>query len=226
MQEDSVANEMLSLGYVRVDRGVFKASWSSTTVEHFVFLSSDSRQYMGAQFGLRNPPAEDFGCASLCKYGHPNFGRLRQHRKSETTCNMTFDFGRIDKYARTVWPIIHLRTVEKSYLARVIVDTLKNYIFPHVRHALNLRTFLDVLVGTNEPFPWFAVNRAIRAAQVVAVARQLGIKQNTIRSMVAPYDRQIVADLHRREAQPKLCVDEYVTQLVSDWDRRLAPQEH
>lgn len=75
MFEDTLMKrELAALGYERLSRFVYRASWSTPEVEHFLYFCKDSRQYFGADFGLRNPEADRFAFDSMVKYGHPNFG--------------------------------------------------------------------------------------------------------------------------------------------------------
>src|SRR5262245_45608487 len=96
----SMKREMRAIGYAQITKGIYKATWSSDDVEHFIYLESDSRRYLVARFGLRNVPVEEFGVASIIKYGHPNWGIMMQEhpRDSVTACNMRFEFSRIDNF--------------------------------------------------------------------------------------------------------------------------------
>ena len=69
-----------------------------------------------------------------------------------------------------------------------------------------------MLLSDGEPWPWFAVNSAIRAAQVISVARQLNIDQPTIRASLLPHHRSIGQEGFSDPIW-------YIDQLIKLWDR-------
>ena len=57
--EKSITPGLAELGYLHLKKRTYKASWSSTEVEHFLFLSLyGGGNYFVCEFGIRNPPAE------------------------------------------------------------------------------------------------------------------------------------------------------------------------
>jgi hypothetical protein len=59
--EKSIAPGLAELGYLRLKKLTYKASWGSTDVEHFLFFSLyGGGDYFSCYFGMRNPDAERF----------------------------------------------------------------------------------------------------------------------------------------------------------------------
>lgn len=209
--------EMSSIGYVRKSKYVYRASWSSDHVEHFIFLGKDSRRYIVADFGLRNSIAEEFGIASIVKYGHPNFRVMLEHRDPSTACSMRFGFGRIDKFSGKLWPRIRIPEITGSELAAFVATFISQHVFPVTRHVTGLNSLLDFLIVDAEPHPWFAVNYAIKTAHIVAISSQLGLGRNEIRELLKPHEDAIKLVPGGKIRDPKSYVDRYVDQLLLDW---------
>jgi hypothetical protein len=92
--------ELEAIGYDRLRKYAYRASWSTAEVEHFLYLGKDSRQYFTAEFGLRNPAAEEFSVEAIAKYGHSNFQLWLKERDPATACSVRFEFERLDKISR------------------------------------------------------------------------------------------------------------------------------
>jgi hypothetical protein len=217
----SVKEAMLTIGYVQRSKCVYEASWGSEYVEHFVYFSEDSRRYLVGKFGLRNPLAEEFCIDSFIKYGHPNVQLVRQYRDPRTACSMSFEFDRIGGISRGPWPRIYIPDAASSELAAFITKFIKQHIFPISKEIIDLQTFLAFLAADVEPTPWFASGPAIRAAQIIAIASQLGLGGDEIREFLRPHDRQITVSLFETRLDPRSCVDRYLDQLVLAWTQRI-----
>jgi len=83
--------ELAGIGFDRLSKHIYRATWSATEVEHFLYFGADSRQYFTAEFGLRNLKAEEFGVEAIVKYGHPNFQLWQMRRDPATACCMMFN---------------------------------------------------------------------------------------------------------------------------------------
>ena len=173
MFEDKLMQrELAAVGYDRLRKFIYRASWSTAAVEHFLYFGKDSRQYFTAEFGLRNPDADQFGVETMVKYGHhPNF-QLWARERDATTCSMTFDFGRLDKYSFTLWPRVRLPEISGQDLANLVIGVVRQNLLPVIASITDLQSYLDFLLADRDPNRWLASkNLMIRAAQVVAVSR-------------------------------------------------------
>src|SRR5882672_2509272 len=149
-----MSKEMLAIGYIRLAKFVYRASWSSKDVEHFVYFEIDSRQYFAASFGLRNEAAEKFGIASMVKYGHPNYGKVQWHRDLSIECSTSFVFGRIDRFSRRLWPRIFTPEITGSELAVFVANFIGQYILPIIKRVNDLNGLFEFLIVDAEPHPW------------------------------------------------------------------------
>jgi hypothetical protein len=70
--EKSLTPGLSELGYVRLKRLTYKASWSSTDVEHLLFASLfGGGNYFLCDFGIRNLGAEQFALECLKLFSAP-----------------------------------------------------------------------------------------------------------------------------------------------------------
>ena len=215
---------MRAIDYVRQSKFVYKGLWGTAEVEHLIFFSINSRGCFGARFGLRNPALEEFGIDSLIKYGYPNFQTIGQYRDPRTACTLSFDFDRIDNFKQNAWPRFRAQDKTDSEIASFSTAFVREYIIPLVRHIDDLNGLFEFLIADEEPTPWFASGPATRAAQVVALAKQLGIENDQIRSLLNPHKQMIAVNLmgkkiDRNEAAGYL--DRYIDQLLSDLTHKM-----
>jgi hypothetical protein len=215
--------ELAAIGYGRLSKYVYYASWSTAEVEHFLYFGKDSRQYFTAEFGLRNPDAEEFGIGAIVKYGHPNFQLWLRERDSATECSMTFGFASLDKLSRDSWPRVRLPKISGHDLASLVKGFVHQNLLPIIESITDLQTYLAFLLTDRDPNPWLtSKNLMIRAAQVVAVSAQLGRSNAEIRELLSPYDRLIENRMRHIANDAVTGFDVYVDRLLSDWSSRMS----
>jgi hypothetical protein len=220
-EDASMKKELVAIGYDRLSKYAYRASWSTAEVEHFLYFGQDSRQYFVARFGLRNPTAEEFGIEAIAKYGHPNVQLWLRERDAATACSMTFGFAGLDTFSQSPWPRVHLSTISGGDLAILVAEFARQNLLPFVETITDLQTYLAFVVADREPNRWLAsVNHMIRAAQVVAVAAQLGRSDAEIRELLRPYDSQIEGRIRHIAADTTMGIDTYLDSLLSDWHCR------
>ena len=155
---------LLDAGYIRVSQKIAKAVWSNAEIEHYIYFAKETRGYLVASFGLRNVAAEKFGIHCLKCYGHKNFLFSINNWDPSSTCSMNFDFSRLDNFSGNLWPRICLLDRKEKETAEVIASFIKLNLTPEISDIVDLTSYLVFLLQNVEPWPWFAVNRAIRAA--------------------------------------------------------------
>lgn len=221
--EDAVMKrELAVIGYDRMTKSIYRASWSTAKVEHFLYFGKDSRQYFTAQFGLRNPDADKFGIEELIKYGHPNFGLFLRDRDA-TECSMTFEFGALDKFSRNSWPRVRVTDISGPDLATLVTGFIRKHLLPIIDTITDLQTYFAFLVTDRDPNRWIvSKNDMIRVAQIVAVAAQLGRSKTEVRELLKPYNRQIDLGMRYIANATVTGADMYVDKLFSDWASRMS----
>jgi hypothetical protein len=213
--------ELADIGYARLRKFIYRALWSTPAVEHFLYFGKDSHQYFTAKFGLRNPDADQFGVETMVKYGHSNFQRWARERDA-TTCSMTFEFDRLDKFSGDLWPRVRLPEISGYDLAMLVVGFVRQNLLPISKGVTDLQTYLAFLLTDREPHPWFASILMIRAAQVVAVSAQLGRSHAETRELLRPHGDSIEREMGHISNHTVTSFDMYVDKLISDWASRMA----
>jgi hypothetical protein len=194
LDEKSMTRDLSELGYLRLKRLTYKASWSSTDVEHFLYFSLFSGgYYLACEFGVRNPAAQRFAIECLQLYGGPLFQTFRVDPRFD--CPMQFSLGRM-----AGWPERSSLIVSKmsaSALADKVKRDVRDSLFPLIRSVLSAADLFSLLVKDDEPFRWLRVNGALRAAMIVYLGRRIGMQAGEIEAMLQPYLKEIAASVDR-----------------------------
>lgn len=174
---------------------IYRAVFSSPEIEHFLYLGSDisRHKYLVGKFGFRAAVAERFSVAALAKYGHPNHQLWVAANQSRFRCVMSFDLDRASALTGRISfrvPVSGSLTELNEYVTFQLSSLL-----PFIREITTLSQFLEILSSDSEPWPWFATNPILRAAQVVAVGRHLSVPEQKIREMLLPVSALICRNL-------------------------------
>ena len=209
---EAALTEVLSeLGYRRRKKNVCRAEWSTADVEHFLrFQRWGIPKKLSCDFGIRNQRAQLFSSEEIIKYGGPIFGQMIRHDK-RNGCWMNFPLGKhVDWNFR--WAL-ELETLSESEFKNRIRLAIEGWLLPFITQVVNRADLLELLLTDVEPCPWFNNNGAIRAAQIVCLARQIGWNPDDIRSALEPFARKIAVGFSK-EGDPT----HYVEDLIRDSD--------
>lgn len=172
-------------GYCLAKPHIYKATWSSEEVEHFVYLEDAAKQnsLVTAYFGIRNPIAESFAVKCIRVYGGELIFDSLAYDPS-TSCAMRFWFGRL----MPEWPqwSLSLLTLPNRELESKTEGFIGRYLLPTVQSVTHFGELFRILVEDREPWPWFASNGAIRAAQIVALGKMTGLDNEQIIGILEP----------------------------------------
>jgi hypothetical protein len=204
-------------GYKRRKRLVYQAQWSTPEVEHFITFSLHGRpkELVTARFGLRNPRAEMFSAKCIRTYGGDLFKILRSREDIGTNCTMSFSFSRLIPRVRR-WSL-NVSDLSNSMLRTTIESFIANSVLPVVAGVRGLDEFFCFLIADAEPCPWVASNGAIRAAQIVAVGRQIGRTAEQIRVTLGPFKSCIFRGLSKTSGRNP-DTDSYLDKVFADWE--------
>jgi hypothetical protein len=193
--EKSIAPGLAELGYLRLKKRTFKASWSSADVEHFLFLSLHSGgHYFTCDFGIRNPPAERFALECLKLYGGPFFQTAR-FEPPRYRCSMRFSLGRLAGWGfRSSLTISDMSEVA---LADKVKSDVRDHLLPAVRSILAPADLFSLLIKDVEPCRWLGVSGALRSAIIVYLGRRMGIETRELESTLQPHLRDIIGGVQR-----------------------------
>jgi hypothetical protein len=208
---------MNDVGYQALRRDVYKATWSSEEVEHFIYFSwyGQREELLAAHCGIRNPCAEAFSVRSIRTYGGEFLFNALAYDEC-TSCTMRFSFERLSKIN---WPLNSLM-LPGSELAASVRGLVKERVLPVVSSMVDIDTILSLFVSDSEPCPWFVSNGAIRAAQIVALAKRKGIEDAQVTEMLKSRESNISrgfmkASMYREKPGA------YVEKILSDARRLL-----
>jgi hypothetical protein len=192
--EKPITLGLAELGYRRLKKRTYKASWSSPDVEHFLFSSLHAgRRYFSCDFGIRNPPAEQFALECVKLYGGPAFQSIRFEPRDG--CSMRFSLGGLARWG-TLWSL-DISDMSEATLADKVTGVVRDLLFPVVRSILAPADLFSLLVKDAEPCPWLGVSGALRAAMIVHLGRGLGIQTGELESLLQPYLREIIGGVQR-----------------------------
>jgi hypothetical protein len=186
MIETSVTPALLESGYEHLGEGVYKAVWSTVEVEHFVYAfdsprdqdDPNRRHTLSGDFGMRNGVAEQFSCKAIRTHGGEIF-RLFNCAES-TSCAMRFSFARLEPLG---WPISG-PGLSGIGIAKRFRAFMTEQLVPTIGHVRTIGDLLALLAADMSHCPWIESNGAIRAAQIVALAGQIGLGAAHIRTML------------------------------------------
>jgi hypothetical protein len=192
--EKSITPGLAELGYLRLKKRTYKASWSSADVEHFLFFSLYSGgHYFIGEFGIRNPPAERFALECLKLYGGPAFQSVRFDPRYR--CSMRFSLGRLAGWGFR--SSLTISDISEADLADKVKSDVRDHLLPAVRSILAPADLFSLLIKDVEPCRWLGVSGALRSAMIVYLGRGMGIQTSELESMLQPYLRDITGSVQR-----------------------------
>jgi hypothetical protein len=214
--EPALASALAEAGYRRVRRHVYRAEWS-TEVEHFIYfqLYGTPKDYLGADFGIRNKQAEIFAIRSLQAYGGPLERLLRPDYRNG--CFMRFPLSDESWGLRSS---LTISSMSGPALARKVRDDIVQKLFPVIRDVTTLDRFLSLLLTDAEPVRWPYSNGALRAAIIVHLAQRLGMRPREIHARVQPYFKRIAYMLLDA---PNPSPGAFIERLIQDSSSRALP---
>jgi hypothetical protein len=194
--EKSITPGLSELGYVRLKRVTYKASWSSTDVEHFLFatLFAGGDRFL-CDFGIRNPGAEQFALECLKLFSAPRLRDVRFNPRYD--CSNRFPLGKWAGWS--IGATLTISAFPEAAFADKVKGDVEHLLLPIVRPIRSPADLSSVLSKNVEPCSWVTVGGVLRAAQVVYLGRQLGVTTSELRSMLQPYLKQIGGSLGRDE---------------------------
>lgn len=211
LDELSLRAAMADVGYQRLKRYVYRAEWSMPEVEHFVYfqLYGTPREYLAADFGIRNKEAESFAIRSIQAYGGDLYQLLRHDDRSD--CFMRFSLGQLASWG--IRSSLKISAMSGAALAEKIKHDITQQLFPIIRDVTSLDRLLALLLVDAEPYPWIRCNGAMRAAMIVNLACRLGKHPSEIPTLLTPHNKEIANNLRKA---PDPDPNSYVERIIED----------
>jgi hypothetical protein len=157
-------------GYRKVSRDTYLYGDGTCEVQHYLYLarSGERGRYLTAEFGLLQDAAHAFSRDMIFRYGGPLYRDVGD-TISKAHCYMRFSLWRFCAMrGRRYWDTADPEAGDQIY--ERLNSTLVKFVTPIDSNT----ALLSVLLSDGEPCPWFAVNSAIRAAQVLHLAGATG----------------------------------------------------
>src|ERR1043166_3851375 len=189
LDEVALSRVMADVGYSRLKRHVYRAEWSTPDVEHLMYflLYGTPKDFLTVDFGLKNLEAEIFAIKEIKKYGGVSYQVLRYDERIDSF--LRFSFGTLASWGLRA--SIRISAMTSAKLAEKIRSDIDEKLLPIVEGVRTLNELLSVLLLDVEPFPWVRCNGAIRAGEVVNLARRLGKHPSEIRTLLKPVTKWI-----------------------------------
>jgi hypothetical protein len=202
----------IDTGFKRVQQYVYKAPWSTQEIGHFVYLGEGLKRtdVLVGNFGIRNDLAEIFSCNAIHTYGGELFKSFKCAEPA--SCMIRFDFSRIEP-AR--WPML-VSSLSESEVGECVRDFIRERLIPTVGQTTTLGKFLSLLTSDTSCCPWLASNGAIRAAQIAALAGQIGLGADHVRGLLEPR-KSLIAHGVSKTSEMRANPTAYVDRILDDW---------
>lgn len=211
----SLTAAMADVGYEYLKRHVYRAEWSTPEVEHFIYfqLYGTPREYLAADFGIRNKEAESFAIRSIQAYGGDIYRLLRHDDRSD--CSMRFSLGQLASWG--VRSSLKISAMSGVVLAEKVGHDIEQQLFPIIRDVTDLDRLLSLLLVDAEPYPWIRCNGAMRAAMIVNLSRRLGMQPRKIHTLLKSHHKRIATNLFRAsDRDPSSYVERIIEGSVSN----------
>jgi hypothetical protein len=211
LDELSLTAAMADVGYDRRKSYVYRAEWSTLDVEHFVYFQTygTPKDYLAADFGIRNKEAESFAIRSIQAYAGDLYRLLRHDDGSD--CFMRFSLGRLASWG--IRSSLNISEMSERALAEKIKHDIRQQLFPIILEVTDLARLLSLLLVDAEPHPWIRSNGAMRAAMIVNLARRLGMQPGEVRAVLKPHNKRIATSLLKA---PNPDPASYVERIIED----------
>jgi hypothetical protein len=219
--ERPLKSAMAELGYKRLKRYVYSADWSTSDVEHFMYYSlyGTPKDFITADFGVRNKEAEIFAIGAIKRYGGDLYQLLRYDEKSDTF--MRFSLGTLASWG--LRSSIKISSMTGDALAKKIQTDIREKLLPIIGAVRTLRDLLSFLLIDEEPRPWVRCNGAIRAAEIAHLAVRVGLDPAEICKLLNPYHNWIKTNLaDTSDSNP----ESYIKRVVDDAVSKHLHQDH
>ena len=215
--ETSMTQGLAGLGYRRLKKLTYKASWSSIDVEHFLFLSLyGGGNYFHCEFGIRNPAAEQFAVECLRLFGGSLFQDLRFDRRYD--CHMRYSLGMWAGWGIR-WSLAVSKMSQAALVDRVKSD-VRDTLFPVIRSVLSVADLFALLLKDDEPCRWLRVSGTVRGAMIVFLGRRMGMERREIEGLLQPYLREIGAHMGHRTTERPLSPSAFLTKVLDHADQK------
>ncbi len=183
---------MLSAGFHRIGHSNHSFESRNEDLSHVVWYErkGESNRYLTAVYGFGRRRADDFAARVLRECGGSLYGYL-----STEGPLLRFSFGRLAEWQPN--SSIDLCECNREELTQRLANSIRTIITPLVLELKTAKDLLHKLISDEGYFSWSHSNAAIRTAQIVYLGTELEIPRTEIEASLAPFQKQIGADLSK-----------------------------
>lgn len=196
--DSALAAALSDLGYAQVEKQVFRAPWSTETVDHFVYLRWLPKYgpKLSVEIGIRHRAAQDLAVGILRKLGPWPLRDLidigKANKVEKHGCLFVIYLGSLCS-----WPVswsLEPAELGTEACVKIAVEGLQETLFPLVGGVGNDRAMYAFLTQMEIEALWPA-NGAARAAEAIFIGKRLGYPQARIFSDIQPFAEYIPSQI-------------------------------
>lgn len=202
------------MSYRRLKKGFYRFYDGFADCEHLlnVEIRGNSDYSLTAEFGLHNEDATGFAIETLTRYGDSRFTNWSSRASG---CLIWFSIGELLGWypGAALW---QHQSSDQEFAAS-FVFAVESQIVPIVKKIDSVSALLQLLLSNEPPYRWVKSNGAVRAAQIIFLARQQGQSSEALIASLQPFLVEIKIGLGRR---CNLSPADFVESVIADADHR------
>lgn len=175
--------KLADLGYKKVQKLLYRSNHHGPAVERFLEfdLWGGPLNYVSCDFGFANKEAIRFAAECLSLYGGEIYCRLPLTAPAfNTRCQV----GRFCEWGRR--DALGISELGAHKVSDRALSDIEDIILPKADPVSTLEAFANQILADEPWMPWIASNGAMRAAEYIYSARQIGISRAAIASHLEP----------------------------------------
>ncbi len=218
--DDILAPALAEVGYKKVAKRTYRASWSTDDVEQFLSFDTNGnpKQYLTGNAGLRNMKAEAF--AEQCQQRYASKGYFQCMPKGGYVyppyfCPMHFSIGSLFG-----WEVgsLDIWAFSPDELARSVLEPIQSKLIPCIGGVTTVERLHDFLESDREPLRWYMRGPYYRAALVAYLARTLGVARDKTKASLLTHSMWIANGIDTTRLTPET----YINHILDDAEAAVA----
>lgn len=205
----SLTPALADLGYSRIAKFNFRATWGSRDIEHFLNVQTQyvPPSHLDVSAGLLNSGADQFSDYAK-KYTTPGLRALTR-RPGLGEYKLGFSLSFIDAWRGD--RLVKLFGVDADDVAATVKDAVASKLMPRFARIKTCADLFDLLSKDEEPLRWFRCNALQRIAQLAYLGKKLGYSDPDIETVVTPHFHRLKYVL-----DPSIAPQAYLASVIAD----------
>lgn len=193
--EREIAEALQNAGYSRLGGRVFKAHWSNSAIDHFVYLRwlEKYRPSVSVEIGVRHREAQDFAAAMRRRFGpFPLRGLVDLGAVDENGCLLIVNLGRLCS-----WPFpwaLDPAELGVGVCIREVSNCLSGKLIPLTKEVRDDPSMYEFLTQMRIEALW-PTDGAARAAEAIFIGKRLKYSRDRVISDINPFLHSIPSQI-------------------------------